>query len=145
MKDEDFKEVLDLVKSKSPEENDIEYLVRKLNNLNEELLELKGEMTMYTLGGSKEIYPIDSIKFLTKLCNYFMGWGGEGIDMEEMEEIIENYNNHPNKEDLSECIEDITQGEIKWEMLDERTIVGFYNGSDWLFYNKPSPDSSDWC
>ena len=143
MTNKDVKEVLDLVKSKSPDENMLEYLADKLKDLikdlNEELLEAKGEMTMYTSSGCEEIYPIDDIKFLTKLCNYLMNY-----DEEDMEEIIENYNNHPNKEDLSECIEDITEGAIEWNM----TVgydYGFYNGSRWLFYDEPSSDSSDWC
>lgn len=142
MNKKDIKEVLDLVKSKSPDEDMLEYLADKLKDLSEELLELKGEMTMYDMSGDKEIYPIDNIKFLTKLCNYLMGYDEDYG--QEMEEIIENYNNHPNKEDLSRCVEDITQGEIKWEMTVGHEY-GFYNGNNWLFYNEPSPDSRyDW-
>ena len=128
-----------MVKSKSVEEGDIERLVKKINKLEDELLQLKGEMTMYNINGDKEIYPIDNIKFLTKLLKNLTYH-----DDIMIEEVIENYNNHPNKEDLSKCIEDITYKDIEWSMTVGHEY-GFYNGSDWLFYNEPSPDSRyDW-
>jgi hypothetical protein len=137
MTNEDFKEVLDLVKSKSVEEGDIEYLVNKIKRLEDELLELKGEMIMYDKYGSTEIYPIDNIKFLTKLLKNLTYH-----DDIMIKEVIENYNNHPNKEYLSKCIEEITYGDIKWGMTVGHDY-GFYNGINWLFHNEPSRDSLD--
>tara|TARA_B100001113_G_scaffold32359_1_gene23060 strand:+ start:334 stop:657 length:324 start_codon:yes stop_codon:yes gene_type:complete len=93
---------------------------------------------MISSTGVKEEYPANAEEFLKKLCknigggNYYLYEDSDS----KIEEVIERYNNHPNKEALEECIEDITEGDIEWNMTIDHTW-GFTNGYDeeWLFYD----------
>ncbi len=99
----------------------------------------KGEVIMMISNtGVKKEYSANVEEFLEELCRDI--GGGEYYLYEDsaskVEEVIKRYNNHPHKENLEDCIEDITEGGIIWNMTLNYT-EGFTNGCDdeWLFYD----------
>ena len=137
MKNEDIKEVLDLVESKSPKGKGIKKLIDELKKLSNKLTKT---ISMYSLEDwqlSKQSYPdpdCDDVKFLTCLCRDF-AW----MEEEDIKEVIKRYNKHPNKNDkfISDLIEDITKGEIIWKSFNYDRGFKAGNRDKWLFYDKP--------
>jgi hypothetical protein len=94
-------------------------------------MKLSESTTMVSNGGFIYDYPIDDEEFLEKLCRDLVH--DYRNDDEQLEEVIKRYNNHPKKENLEDCIEDITEGNIEWNMTVDHK-EGFTNGyDDWIF------------
>lgn len=138
MTNEDIKQVLDLVKGKSPKDNDIKNLINDLKDLDNDL---KGVITMYSISCHSErlkekTYPNDDgVEFLTRLCTDFAQ-----MNKEDVKGVIEKYNKHPNKNDkpIPDLIEEITKGVIIWDTFCYDDYGYSYEDGDYrIFYHVP--------
>ena len=94
-------------------------------------MKLSESITMVSSGGFIEEYPSDDEEFLRELCRKLVY--DYRNDDKKLEEVIERYHNHPKKENLEYCIEDITEGKIEWNMTVDHNY-GFTDGyGDWIF------------
>ncbi len=95
-------------------------------------MKLSESITMVSNGGFTYEYPTDDEEFLEKLCRALVY--DYRNDDKQLEEVIKRYNNHPNKEHLEDCIEDITEGKIGWVMTIDQNY-GYTDGyDDWIFH-----------
>ena len=94
--------------------------------------DVKEAITMVSNSGFIKEYSTDDEEFLEELCRDLVY--DYRNDDKQLEEVIKRYNNHPNKENLEDCIEDITEGKIGWIMTIDHNY-GYTNGyDDWIFH-----------